>query len=97
MAIETMLTNLETQLDHGFCSLHFARTLWLFTASDHKTFVLPQAAFGILGALSGPLLTTDTNPKLIGNPSPYPACLLMDMVEHTRFHDSQSTASRSSD
>lgn len=64
MAARTMLTSRGTQPDHGFCSPHFARTLWLFTASDHKTFVLPQTAFGILGALSGPLLTTNAKPEL---------------------------------
>ena len=63
MATKAMQISKETQPDHGFCSLHFARTLWLFTVSDHKTFVLPQAAFGILGALSGPLLTTNAKPE----------------------------------
>lgn len=59
-----MLTSKEARSEHGFCSLHFARTLWLFTVSDHKTFVFPQTAFGILGALSGHLLTTDAKPDL---------------------------------
>lgn len=49
---------------HAFRPRYFVRTLWLFTVSDHKTFVLPQSAFGILGALSGPLLTADPKPKL---------------------------------
>ena len=40
--------------------LHYsARTLWLFTASDHKTFVFPQTTFGVLGALAGPPMTTN--------------------------------------
>ena len=34
------------------------KTIWLFTASDHKTFVLPETIFGIAGATSG-LLTTE--------------------------------------
>ena len=36
---------------------YFLRTLYLFTLSDHLTFIVPQAMFGILGALSGPALT----------------------------------------
>ena len=34
---------------------------WLFSQSDFFTFVLPNTAFGILGALSGSRLTTDEN------------------------------------
>lgn len=64
MANRRMLTGKKAQAEHGYCSLHFARTLWLFTVSDHKTFVFPQTAFGILGALSGHLLTTDAKPDL---------------------------------
>ena len=44
--------------------LYSARTIWLFTVSDRKTFVLPETAFGILGALAGPLMTTDAKPQL---------------------------------
>ena len=36
----------------------FVYLLWLFTESNFPTFVLPNTAFGILGALSGPCLTT---------------------------------------
>lgn len=39
-------------------------TLWLFTLSDLKSIVAPETAFGIFGALSGPLLTTNPSPKL---------------------------------
>ncbi|KAG9243561.1 UbiA prenyltransferase family [Calycina marina] len=40
---------------------YFMYTLFLFTKSDSITFMLPEALFGICGALSGPLITT--NPK----------------------------------
>jgi 4-hydroxybenzoate polyprenyltransferase len=43
---------------------YFFHTLWLFTVSDHKTFVVPEALFGILGALSGPLLTNNPHPNI---------------------------------
>lgn len=39
-------------------------TLWLFTRSDMKTFVIPETLFGIFGALSGPLMTTNPNLNL---------------------------------
>ena len=44
--------------------LYHLKTIWLFTVSDHVTFVLPETLFGILGALSGPLLTTRANPDV---------------------------------
>ena len=44
--------------------LYHLHTGWLFTASDHITFVLPQTLFGIIGALSGPALTTNTAPRV---------------------------------
>ena len=37
---------------------------WLFSQSDFFTFVLPNTAFGILGALSGSRLTTNENVSL---------------------------------
>ncbi|KAL8905998.1 MAG: hypothetical protein Q9207_002283 [Kuettlingeria erythrocarpa] len=39
---------------------HFIGTLWLFSESDFPTFVVPNTAFGILGALLGSQLTTQT-------------------------------------
>ncbi|KAJ5737964.1 UbiA prenyltransferase family [Penicillium malachiteum] len=35
---------------------NFISIFWLFTESDFFTFISPVSAFGILGALSGPLL-----------------------------------------
>lgn len=37
--------------------MYFAQTIWLFTASDIKTFVIPQSSFGLLSALAGASLT----------------------------------------
>lgn len=47
---------------HNFGTLAQAKrlvgTLWLFSESDFSTFVVPNSAFGIFGALSGSQLTT---------------------------------------
>ena len=45
-------------------SIYFLHTLWLFTLSDIKTFVIPETAFGLLSALSGPASTTNPRPDL---------------------------------
>jgi len=55
---------------------YFLRTLWLFTVSDHKTFVYPQTLFGIFSALSGPILTTNDQPVLLTILSRIPSVLL---------------------
>lgn len=44
--------------------MDLASILWLFTESNFLTFVLPNTAFGILGALSGRCLTTQANPSV---------------------------------
>ncbi|CAI6336685.1 unnamed protein product [Periconia digitata] len=44
-------------------ALFHLRTLWLFTKSDFKTVIFPQTVFGIVVALSGPLLTSNPAPK----------------------------------
>ena len=41
---------------------YHAISIWLFTFSDLKTIVGPETAFGILSALSGPILTTNQFP-----------------------------------
>lgn len=41
-------------------------TLWLFTASDMKGWIPCQMLFGVLGALSGPVLTTKNTPSIWG-------------------------------
>ncbi|CAD6440035.1 6ef31e3a-3dac-404c-b6cd-e3a455a14ec9 [Sclerotinia trifoliorum] len=40
-------------------------TIWLFTFSDLKTVVGPESAFGILSALSGPILTSNEFPNTV--------------------------------
>ena len=42
---------------------YHAKSIWLFTFSDLKTIVGPETAFGILSALSGPILTTNSSPN----------------------------------
>ncbi|MCJ1247413.1 hypothetical protein MMC30_004627 [Trapelia coarctata] len=41
------------------------RTLWLFTCNDIKSIVGPETAFGICGALSGPLMTANESPHFL--------------------------------
>lgn len=48
------------KLQNGSSSLFHLRTIWLFTRSDLKTIVFPQTIFGLVVALSGPPLTTNT-------------------------------------
>jgi 4-hydroxybenzoate polyprenyltransferase len=45
--------------------LYHIHTLYLFTASDFPTFALPTTLFGLCGALSGPLLTTNLTPSIL--------------------------------
>ena len=45
--------------------LYRLRTIWLFTVNDMKSIVLPETAFGILSALTGPLLTTNPTPNVL--------------------------------
>lgn len=40
-------------------------TFWLFTKSDFATFLLPDTAFGVFGALAGPLLSSNETPDLL--------------------------------
>lgn len=44
---------------------HILKVLSLFAESDMLTFVVPDTLFGILGALSGPLLTTNSTPNAL--------------------------------
>lgn len=45
--------------------MDLACIFWLFTESNFLTFVVPNTAFGILGALSGRSLTTQENPSVV--------------------------------
>ena len=42
---------------------YHAYSIWLFTFSDLKTIVGPNTAFGVVTALSGPVLTNDPSPN----------------------------------
>ncbi|KAJ4397930.1 hypothetical protein N0V91_010566 [Didymella pomorum] len=55
----------------------FLKTLYLFTASDFPTFAIPTILFGVFGALSGPILTTNTSPSIISTISRIPSAALL--------------------
>lgn len=55
---------------------HHLHNLWLFTLNDIKSILIPQSAFGIISALSGPLLTANHSPSLIVVLSRLPHVLL---------------------
>ncbi|KAL3257367.1 hypothetical protein ABHI18_006887 [Aspergillus niger] len=55
-------------------------TIWLFTADDFTTFVIPETAFGICAALSGPLLTDDNTPDLLSVVSRIPIVMLWNWL-----------------
>ncbi|KAF1994428.1 hypothetical protein P154DRAFT_581806 [Amniculicola lignicola CBS 123094] len=55
----------------------FAHTLYLFTHNDFLTFALPTLLFALFGALSGPILTTNTTPSLLAILSRIPQTLLL--------------------
>lgn len=62
-----MLTGIDLQTSHQppLSMLYHLRTFWLTTRSDIKSVVIPQTAFGIFAALSGPVLTTNPSPQLL--------------------------------
>lgn len=49
--------------------MHALQIFWLSTKSDFWTFVIPDTAFGVFGALAGPVLTTN-------NATSFPAILI---------------------
>ncbi|MCJ1352221.1 MAG: hypothetical protein MMC33_002205 [Icmadophila ericetorum] len=55
----------ESQTENRYTLSYSLRTLWLLTYSDLDTFCIPQTSFGIFGALSGPILTSNTAPDLL--------------------------------
>ena len=61
-----------------FSLTRFLVTLWLFTESDFATFVVPDTAFGIFGAMAGPLLTTNSSPHVESILSRLPQVLLFN-------------------
>lgn len=55
----------------------YLKTLYLFTASDFPTFAIPTILFGLFGALSGPVLTTNPSPSLTSTFLCIPQALLL--------------------
>ena len=56
---------LRQHADGGLCSpVEVIRTLWLFVESDFATFAIPDTLFGVFGAPSGSLLTTNRFPTI---------------------------------
>ncbi|PWY82103.1 hypothetical protein BO70DRAFT_405250 [Aspergillus heteromorphus CBS 117.55] len=51
--------------------------IWLFTESDFPTFVLPNSAFGIFGALAGPALTDGAEGASHGSSVPSTTTILL--------------------
>ena len=75
----------QTVMEQAYFLRYSARTLWLFTVSDHKTFVFPQTAFGIFGALAGPLMTTNMEPELSAIALRIPQVLLWTLLNTLVF------------
>jgi 4-hydroxybenzoate polyprenyltransferase len=72
----------------------FLKTLYLFTASDFPTFALPTVLFGVFGALSGTVLTTNSSPSLVVAARRIPLALLLIWINLLIFNISnQSTPS----
>ena len=63
----------------------YLQTIWLFTYSDLKTIVGPKTAFGILSALSGPILTKNASPSLATVLSRIPVVLFWTWINLLPF------------
>lgn len=64
----------------------FLKTLYLFTASDFHTFAIPTILFGVFGALSGPILTTNPSPSVISTLLLIPRSLLLTWINLLIFN-----------
>lgn len=64
---------------------YFVETLWLFTLSDIKTFVIPETAFGLFGALSGPVMTSNSKADLVKVACRTPGVLLWTWLNTLMF------------
>ncbi|PYH97895.1 hypothetical protein BO71DRAFT_406542 [Aspergillus ellipticus CBS 707.79] len=73
-----------TPTPHSLASL--LKTIWLFTADDFKTFVLPETVFGICAALSGPLLTPNPTPHLVDVLARIPVVILWNWLNLLVFN-----------
>ncbi|KAF2630967.1 hypothetical protein BU25DRAFT_295933, partial [Macroventuria anomochaeta] len=61
-------------------------TLYLFTASDFPTFAIPTALFGLFGALSGSVLTSNPSPSIIPTLLRIPQALLLIWINLLIFN-----------
>jgi 4-hydroxybenzoate polyprenyltransferase len=64
-------------LEAIYGTVAFLKTLYLFTASDFLTFAIPTILFGLFGALSGPILTTNPSPSVVSALIRIPCALLL--------------------
>ncbi|KAI9660213.1 MAG: hypothetical protein M1831_003520 [Alyxoria varia] len=65
-AVSNAIQKTQTVLSRTKCHLY---TLWLFLESDFATFVLPNTAFGMFGALSGLLTNTVPTVSITSTPT----------------------------
>ena len=63
----------------------FLKTLYLFTLSDIKTFVMPQTAFGLFSALSGSSMTTNAHVSVLNVFSRTPQVLVWTWLNTLLF------------
>ncbi|KAM0799507.1 hypothetical protein BDR22DRAFT_898865 [Usnea florida] len=78
-------TEPKPQADGVQTSKQEPQTLLLFTLSDLKTFVIPESAFGLFAALSGPVMTTNKSPNLLSTVSRTPHVLLWTWLNTLLF------------
>lgn len=64
---------------------YFLETLRLFTLSDIKTFVIPETAFGLFGALSGSVMTTNHSATFLRISSRIPHVVLWTWLNTLLF------------
>ena len=83
------LTVLHVQATHDVPAsasvVYHIRTLWLTTRSDLKSIVIPETAFGIFSALSGPILTTNQSPRFLTILGRLPMVILWNWINVVVF------------
>ena len=73
------LDTLKSQIIDGI------RIFWLLTKNDIWTFVIPNTTFGMLGALAGPVLTTNRTVSLFSILARLPSVLVWNWLNLTIF------------
>lgn len=61
------------------------KTFWLLTESDLITFIVPDTAFGVFGALAGPVLTTGKATSFYAVLARTPSVLALDWLDMIVF------------